>query len=114
MSLSVREVLLDEIALDAHLRRALEVLLAELHLGDLLVGVEEGIDLLAHLLESCPGILLLLLQDRIVGIDHGDEPLTPLYDDTLGDVGVDIVLLLDSLGVDILTIRGEDHRLDTP
>ena len=27
---------------------------------------------------------------------------------------MDIVLLLDRLGVDVLTIRGEDHRLDTP
>ena len=53
--------LLDEVALDAHLGRALEVLLTELHLCDLLVGVEEGIDLLAHLLECCLGLLLLLL-----------------------------------------------------
>ena len=53
--------LLDEVALDAHLGRALEVLLTELHLSDLLVGVEEGIDLLAHLLECCLGLLLLLL-----------------------------------------------------
>ena len=52
--------LLDEVALDAHLGRALEVLLTELHLSDLLVGVEEGIDLLAHLLECCLGLLLLL------------------------------------------------------
>ena len=55
------EGLLDEVALDAHLGRALEVLLTELHLSDLLVGVEEGIDLLAHLLECCLGLLLLLL-----------------------------------------------------
>ena len=60
MSLSLEEVLLDEVALDAHLRRTLEVLLSELHLSDLLVGVEEGIDLLAHLLECLLGLLLFL------------------------------------------------------